>query len=153
MRFLWFGRKKAAAPQAQEHVAVETWSVNNFVVVESPLAGAAGTTIESSTIYSYLATLAQQEQRPASQALVEFLQERGFATLEISNYAHSESLGYSCKIGDTNATVLLGDPVGIARVTTPFHAEIAQAIGAGANQVLAIGGIAYAAFSIDSTTE
>ena len=153
MRFLWFGRKKAAAAQSQESVAVETWRVNNFVVVESPLAGAAGTTIESSTIYSYLGTLAQQEQTPASQALVEFLQERGFVTLEITSYSHSESLGYSCKVFDTSATVLLGGPAGIARVTTPFHTEISQAVGSGANQVLAIDGIAYAAFSIDSTTE
>jgi hypothetical protein len=149
MKFLWFGKKKSAASAATEATPVESISVNNFLVVPAPLGESSSTALSASVIHSYLAALIRADKSEKSLALEEFLQERGMEPLEITHYSHSLTQGYSCKIASTGATVLLGAPDVIARATTPFHSEISEAIKSGADQVLAIDGIAYAAYSID----
>ncbi len=149
MRFLWFGKKKATPVSQSELPNVESFSVNNFVIVQSPLGPQTKTDLERAQIASYLLSLSKMATTPADRALQEYLQEFGANTVELSHYSYNEAQGHSAKVVTTNQTLLLGTPAVIARVTTPFHSTINEAIAAGAQKVLAIDGIAYAAFSIN----
>jgi hypothetical protein len=149
MRFLWFGKKKVAPLEQNEIPSVESFSVNNFVIVQSPLGPQTKTDLDRAQIASYLLSLSLRSATPADRVLQEYLQEFGANHVELSHYSHNEAQGHSAKVLATNQTLLLGTPAVIARVTTPFHATISDAIAAGGEKVLAIDGIAYAAFSIN----
>jgi len=143
MRFPWF-RKKA-------EVAVlpnPAWSVNNFVVVTSPLAQSPKTDRSREEIDSYLAALVGENPSEGELALAEFLQERDIQKYELTQFSKTGEGARSAKITQSGARVLLGSPQLIARASMPFHDEITRAIEAGANQVFAIDAIAYAAFTL-----
>ena len=156
MKFLWFGKKKKSSAAIQEDVQtpeLPTWSVNNFVLVESPLANSFKTDRAAAQITTYLAGLVTESAGPAELALLEFLQERGTTSCALKQFSQKSDGARSAKVSDSGATLLLGSPELIARATMPFASEITAAIEAGADQVFAIDALAYASFSLSSSAK
>jgi hypothetical protein len=94
-----------------------------------------------------------QATSPADIAAQEFFQERGANLFPINSYTFTAERGFSSRVvdGATTRTVLIGPVEAITRVTTPFCPSIAAAIQGNPDSfVVAIDGIAYAAFTLGS---
>ena len=155
MRFLWFGKKKNKIVAEPKREPVEVFSVDNFVLVTHPLGNTAGTALSSEVICSCIFSVIVNEESVASKAVQDFLQERGAMPLASSEYTHSSSQGYAARVkhqdSDKSATILIGPPAVISKASVPFHQEITAAIAASQEIfIVAIDGIAYAAFTISS---
>jgi hypothetical protein len=155
MKFLWFGKKKAAPATAPESVEAlepqEVFSVNGFAIESNPESGNKKTELSHQTINSMALSVLAQASGASDLAAQEFFQERGANVLPIASYTFSAERGFSARVqdGNTSHTVLIG-PVGvISKATTPFCASIAAATAQNPDSfVVAIDGIAYAVFSI-----
>jgi phosphatidylserine/phosphatidylglycerophosphate/cardiolipin synthase-like enzyme len=153
MKFLWFGKKKSVTPVelAPQAAPQEVYSVTGYICETNPQSGAKNTELSAETINSAILTLFSQAQSPADIAAQEFFQERGANVLPLSDYAFSVERGFSGRILDSQIkrTVLIGPASVIARVTTPLSTLLADAVASAPEiSVVAIDGIAYAAFSI-----
>ncbi len=164
MRFLWFRKKKKAAPPVEIEVVrepEEVFSVIDFQCITNPVAGSSpsnhskslnGIELSAQEIDSLILSLLSQAHSPADIAAQEFFQERGANVLPVRDYSFSPERGYSGRVQEADATrtVLIGGAAVIARATTPFCEEIAAAVIETPNaKVVAIDGIAYAIYSID----
>ena len=98
--------------------------------------------------------LAPDKRHPqADIAAQEFFQERGANVLPINSYSFTAERGFSARVvdGAITRTVLVGPVEAITRVTTPFCQSIAAATQVNPEAfVVAIDGIAYAAFTLSS---
>ena len=153
MKFLWFGKKKAATPVevAPRPLPQEIYSVSGYVCETNPAAEAKNTELNAQLINSAILSILSQGGSPADTAAQEFFQERGANVLPISEYVFSAERGFSGRIldGQIKRTVLIGPAAVIARVTTPLSGALANAVASSPEQFLvAIDGIAYAAFGI-----
>jgi hypothetical protein len=151
MKFLWFGKKKSKV-STEIAAPAPIWVVKNFCIVPAPLGENSETSLDPVVIRSQLAALVTQgsdSEDQARQALAEYLHSAGTAPVSLGNYSFNSAQGHSARSLSNGATLLLGRPEVIARATTPFHSEINQAIAAGADQIFAIDGIAYAAYSLN----
>jgi len=153
MKFLWFGKKKAAKqvevtpPPAPQ----EVYSVVGYICETNPEAGAKNTELPAQFINSAILSILSKAHSPADIAAQEFFQERGANLLPVSDYSFSAERGFSGRIqdGDIRRTVLIGPASVIARVTTPLSNSLASAAANNSDLfVVAIDGIAYAAFGI-----
>ena len=153
MKFLWFGKKKAAKqvdvtpPPAPQ----EVYSVVGDICETNPEAGAKNTELPAQLINSAILSILSKSHSPADIAAQEFFQERGANLLPVSDYAFSAERGFSGRIqdGEIKRTVLIGPTSVISRVTTPLSSSIANAAASNPDLfVVAIDGIAYAAFGI-----
>ena len=158
MRFLWFGRKRKADRKAQSAPAVvrepqEVFSVNDFVVVNSPLAGSKATALSTEKIDSLILSLVSEVHAPADIAVQEFFQERGAEKYLVTNFSHNPARGLGGRISDASAKrmVLIGPAPVISRATTPLCKELAEVVNNNPNALLvAIDGIAYATYTVTS---
>jgi len=155
VRFLWFGKKKSKTVGEPQREPVQVFSVDNFVLVTHPLGNTAGTALSSEVICSCIFSVIVNEDSVASKAVQDFLQERGAMRLASSEYTHSSSQGYAARVkhqdSGKSSTVLIGPPAVISKASVPFHQEITAAISASQEIfIVAIDGIAYAAFTISS---
>ena len=157
MRFLWFGKKKSNSPQvieeAEAPIPVEVFSVSNFLIESNPQPSVKGTELSHQTIHALALSILSQSSTPADLAAQEFFQEHGSSRLPVSDYSYSAERGYSGRVSDGEITrnVLIGSPKVIARATTPWSAAIEKAARENPEVfVLAIDGIAYAAYSVTS---
>jgi len=155
MRFLWFGKKKVKTFEEHRGESLEVFSVDNFVLVTHPLGNSEDTALSSEVICSCIFSVILNEDSVASKAVQDFLQERGAMPLTTSEYTHSSSQGYAARVkhqdSEKSSTVLIGPPAVISKASVPFHQEISSAIeGTQEVFIVAIDGIAYAAFSISS---
>jgi len=154
MRFLWFGKKKQTVLAPDVEVVREPqefFSVTGFVAVASPMGGSKNTELSHQFINSVILTLLSQEHSPAALAAQEYFQESGANLLPLRDYSNSSERGISGRVehDGTLRTVLIGPAATIARATTPFASEITEAVSASPEvKVVAIDGIAYAAYSI-----
>ena len=153
MRFLWFGKKKAAPAVEVEVVREpqEVYSVTGFICETNPMSGAKNTELRADTINSMILSVLSHASSPSDIAAQEFLQERGAIVLPTSDYSFSAERGFCARVSDEGVTrtVLLGSPEVIARATTPFCKDIAAAVSENPDcLVVAIDGIAYASFGI-----
>lgn len=153
MKFLWFGKKKASKqvevtpPPAPQ----EVYSVVGYICETNPEAGAKNTELPAQFINSAILSILSKAHSPADIAAQEFFQERGANLLPVSDYAFSAERGFSGRIqdGEIKRTVLIGPTSVISRVTTPLSSSIANAAASNPDLfVVAIDGIAYAAFGI-----
>jgi len=158
MRFLWFGRKRRADRKAQSQVAVvrepqEVFSVNDFVVVNSPLAGSKTTTLASEIIDSLILSLVSEVHAPADIAVQEFFQEKGAQKYPVTNFSHNPARGLGGRVNDESAKrmVLIGPAPVISRATTPLCKELTEVVSNNPSALLvAIDGIAYATYTVTS---
>jgi hypothetical protein len=153
MRFLWFGKKKTVKPveTPPPPTPQEVYSVIGYICETNPEAGAKNTELSAQLINSAILSILSQANSPADIAAQEFFQERGANVLPISDYSFSAERGFSGRIqdGDIERTVLIGPASVIARVTTPLSNSLASAAANNPDLfVIAIDGIAYAAFGI-----
>jgi len=154
MRFLWFGKKKdKAAPVSPlaEEVRQEVYSVSGFICETNPDPASRGSELNAHTINSAILSVLAESSTHADLAAQESFQDRGANNLPNSDYAFTAERGFSARVseGDIKRTVLIGNPVVIARATTPLCASIKAAVMAEpASFVVAIDGIAYASFGI-----
>ena len=153
MKFLWFGKKKSVTPVelAPPAAPQEVYSVTGYVCETNPQSGAKNTELSAQTINSAILTIVSQVNSPADIAAQEFFQERGANVLPLSDYAFSAERGFSGRVLDeqTQRTILIGPAPAIVRVTTPLASSIATAAASNPDIfVVAIDGIAYAAFGI-----
>ena len=157
MRFLWFGKKKSqsSAPVKvkEERTPEEVFSVSGFVIESNPEPATKNTELSHSTINSLILSVLSQASSPADIAGQEFFQARGAIVLPIDDNSFSAERGFSARVrdGEKNRTVLIGPAPVITRATTPLCNSLASAIAADNSLfVVAIDGIAYAAFGIGS---
>ena len=157
MRFLWFGKKKAPqilAPEVEiARTPVEVFSVSGFVIESNPVPGNKNTELSHGTINSMILSVLSEASSPADVAAQEFFQERGANVLPINSYSFSAERGFSSRVvdGAITRTVLIGPVEAISRATTPFCPSIAAATQSSPESfVVAIDGIAYAAFTLRS---
>jgi hypothetical protein len=157
MRFLWFGKKKSAevAPieEREAPTPVEVFSISNFVIESNPQPTVKGTELSHQAIHSLALSILAQNSKPADIAAQEFFQERGATLLPVSDFTSSADRGYSGRVrdGQTIRNVLIGAPSVISRATTPWCESIIAATRDSTNtSVIAVDGIAYAAFTITS---
>ncbi len=155
MRFLWFGKKKSKRVDEAPRELVQVFNVDNFVLVTHPLGNTVGTALSTELVCSCIFSVIMNEDSVASKAVQDFLQERGGVPLSSSEYTHSSSQGYAARVkhqdSDKSSAVLIGPPAVISKATVPFHQEITDTIEAsGEIFIVAIDGIAYAAFTISS---
>ena len=153
MRFLWFGKKKPLKPVeiTPPPAPQEVYAVSGYVCETNPEAGAKNTELSAQLINSAILSILSQANSPADIAAQEFFQERGANILPISDYSFSGERGFSGRIldGEIKRTVLIGPVEVIARVTTPLNRSLANTIESNPGSfVVAIDGIAYAAFGI-----
>ena len=158
MKFLWFGKKKKAAPIAETEAVrepQEVFSIVGFQCISTPLSGTkAQKSLELShqVINSMILSLVSQEHSPAYIAAQEFFQEQGANVLPVRDYSFTAERGLSARVQDAEVTrtVLIGPAKVIAHATTPFNESIAEAVLATPDcSVVAIDGIAYATYSIN----
>ena len=141
MRFLWFGKKKSKRVDEAPRELVQVFNVDNFVLLTHPLGNTAGTALSTELVCSCIFSVIMNEDSVASKAVQDFLQERG--AVPLARVKHQDS--------DKSSAVLIGPPAVISKATVPFHQEITDAIEAsGEIFIVAIDGIAYAAFTISS---
>jgi len=156
MRFLWFGKKAAKVSPVEvevERTPVEVFSVSGFVIESNPTPENKKTELSHSTINSMVLSVLSQATSPADIAAQEFFQERGANVLPINSYSFSADRGFSARVvdGETTRTVLVGPVEAITRATTPFCQSIQAATQVNPEAfVVAIDGIAYAAFTLSS---
>ncbi len=154
MRFLWLGKKKVKPNSirvVQEVIRKEVFSVSGFVCQTNPDPSSRGSELTTESINSAILSVLAAASSPADLAAQVFFKERGAIVLSISDYSFVPERGFSARVieGATKRTVLIGNPVVIARSTTPFSATIAAAAMADPTSfVVAIDGIAYACFGI-----
>jgi len=155
MRFLWFGKKKVAQapPLETPRAPQELFTVSDFIAINNPITGSSNTGLADEVINSAIFSLLSNDHSPANFAAQTFFQSHGAILLPTLNYSFNPARGYSARIQDRDLqrTVLIGAPVVIARATTPFCQEIADAVAANPECfIVAIDGIAYASYQITS---
>ena len=156
MRFLWFGKKATKVSPVEvevERTPVEVFSVSGFAIESNPVVGGKNTELSHATINSMILSVLSEATSPADIAAQEFFQERGANVLPINSYSFSADRGFSARVvdGETARTVLVGPVEAITRATTPFCQSIQAATQVNPEAfVVAIDGIAYAAFTLSS---
>ena len=158
MRFLWFGRKRRADRKTQSQTVVvrepqEVFSVNEFVVVNSPLAGSKTTALTTEKIDSLILSLVSEVHTPADIAVQEFFQEKGAEKYLVTNFSHNPARGLGGRVSDESGKrmVLIGPAPVISRATTPLCSELSEVVSNNPNALLvAIDGIAYATYTVTS---
>jgi len=157
MRFLWLGKKKSARPEPadvqEERTPQEVFSVSGFVIESNPEPATKNTELSHATINSLTLSVLSQASSLADIAAQEFFQARGAIVLPIVDNSFSPERGFSARVqdGEKLRTVLIGPDSVITRATTPLCSSLASAIAADDSLfVVAIDGIAYAAFGIGS---
>ena len=157
MRFLWFGKKKVSkvsAPEVEvERTPVEVFSVSGFAIESYPVVGGKNTELSHATINSMILSVLSEATSPADIAAQEFFQERGANVLPVNSYSFTADRGFSARVvdGAITRTVLIGPVEAISRATTPFCPSIAAATQSSPESfVVAIDGVAYAAFTLSS---
>lgn len=155
MKFLWFGKKKAAPEIVVEPELTpepqEIYSVIGYVCDTNPLDGVKNTQLNAELIHSMALSVLSQTSSPADIAAQEFFQQHGANALPISDYSFTADRGLSARVSEMGVqrTILIGTPEIIARVSAPFSPKIVAAVLSNADCfVVAIDGIAYASFAI-----
>ena len=175
--FSFFSRKKksSAFNSASANLASETatppiakrWhhAISEIAVVTHPLGSTPGTECERDRLYSYIYSLSHAISELENEAqnlsskfysLASSIAAKSasegvaYEKLDVVGLTHDSSLGYSARISSQGKkfTVLFGEPLAVARASTPFHEEITAI--AHASYVLAIDGIAYVALTLSS---